>query len=99
MLEHRHAGETMLLRFFVAPVIGRFVAGAVKDVGISVTPERFLDSNVIVREEMARYVEHRQCVGSPYARGGIDVDRKLRLHRRVPRSKSDGGCVRWTQAP
>ena len=81
MLEYRHPLHAMQLRFLVAPVVSGLVAGLVEDLGIRFDAERFLDRDVVVREEVTRHVQHRQRVGGPDAGIGIDVDRQLRLHR------------------
>jgi hypothetical protein len=90
MLEHGHAGQPVQLRFLVAPVVGGLVAGLVENLRIRFDAERFLDRDVVVREEVTRHVQHRQRVGGPDAGIGIDVDRQLRLHR--------GGSVRKNAA-
>ncbi|ABA53161.1 hypothetical protein BURPS1710b_A2107 [Burkholderia pseudomallei 1710b] len=90
MLEHRHPGDPVLLRLLVAPVIRRLVTGAVEDVRVGVAAERLFHRRMVVREEMARHVQHRQRVGGPDAGVRIDVDRQLRLHRVTPWGKTRG---------
>src|SRR5450830_1029470 len=78
VLEHRHTFEAVAFGFFFTPVPGGFVAGLVEDRGVGVGTEDFFDAHVVVDEEMARYVQHRQGVGGPDTGFAVDFDRQLR---------------------
>ena len=78
VLEHRHAFQAMALGFLFTPVPGGLVAGLVEDLGIGVGAQNFLDADVVVDEEMARHVQHRQGVAGPDTGLAVDFDWQLR---------------------
>ncbi|SOZ00984.1 hypothetical protein CBM2591_U10020 [Cupriavidus taiwanensis] len=81
MLEHGHPADVVQPCLLVAPVVGGLVAGLVEDLFVRLAAERLFDGDVVVREEVARHVKHRQRVGGPDTGFGINVDWQLRLHR------------------
>ena len=78
VLEHRHAFQAMALGFFFTPVPGGLVAGLVEDLGVGVGAQHFLDADVVVDEEMAWHVQHRQGVAGPDTGLAVDFDWQLR---------------------
>ena len=57
---------------------GGFVAGLVEDFGVGVSAQHFFDTNVVIDEEMARHVQHRQSIGGPDTGFAVDFDWQLR---------------------
>ncbi|MNE78679.1 hypothetical protein D3C80_1751060 [compost metagenome] len=78
MLEHRDAFQAMAFGFFFTPVPGGLVAGLVEDFGIGFSAQHFLDTHVVVDEEMPRHVQHRQGIAGPDTGLAVDFDRQLR---------------------
>ncbi|MNP70729.1 hypothetical protein D3C76_1670000 [compost metagenome] len=57
---------------------GGLVAGLVEDLGILVSAQDFFDAHVVVDEEMARHIQHRQGVAGPDTGLAVDFDWQLR---------------------
>jgi len=62
-----------------APVDGGFLRRLVQDRAIGIAAEGFLDCHVIVHQKVPGQIDHRQPIGAPDPRVGIDVDRYLRI--------------------
>ncbi|MNT43089.1 hypothetical protein D3C72_1795400 [compost metagenome] len=78
VLEHRHAFQAVALGFLLAPVPGGLVAGLVEDLGIGISAQYFLDTHVVVDEEMPWHIEHWQGITGPDTGLAVDFDRQLR---------------------
>ena len=68
------ANQAMALGLFLTPVPGGLVAGLVENLGVALGAQLFFDSHVVVDEEVARHIEHRQRVGGPDAGFVVDQD-------------------------
>ena len=79
VMEDGDAFEDVGLRLLLAPGIGRLVAGVKQQLRVALAPERGLDGEVVVQEEVPRHEDHRHAVDRPLAARGIDLDRHFGL--------------------